>query len=135
MSFVYSTKKSFTKSFFLSKRFNEDRVTNVCRISSDGLRIVLYQAGGNHGVSIAPEPPELPLNGADHLFNYENLPSKHFKKYLYASRFIEMVQAKTPKVTFYSVKAKCQLMESRVDFEANFYEGEKLVKTIGETSN
>lgn len=42
-----------------------------------------------------------------------------------------MVQAKTPKVTFYSTRAKCQLMESRVDYEANFYGGEKIVKTIG----
>lgn len=112
-------------------RFREARVVNVCRISSDGLRIVLYQPGGNHGLPIAPQPPELPSNGTDHLFNYENLPTKHFKKYLYASRFIEMVQAKTPKVTFYSTKAKCQLMETRTDYEANFYEGEKIIKTFG----
>ena len=113
-------------------RFREDRVINVCRISPDGLRIVLYQPVGSHGLPIAPQPPELPTNGADHLFSYENLPVKHFKKYLYASRFIEMVQAKTPKVTFYSTKAKCQLMESRIDYEVNFYDGVKIVKTIGD---
>lgn len=43
-------------------------------------------------------------------------------------RFVNLVKAKTPKVTFYSDKAKCLLMENDPDpdFEACFYEGKKL---------
>lgn len=64
----------------------------------------------------------------DPIFNYENLPTKHWKKYIYASRFVQLVRAKTPKVTYYSREAKCQLMETLEDFEVHFYEGGKIVK-------
>ena len=111
----------------LNHRFHEERVVDVCRISADGLRIVLYHP--ETGQIVGTEPPALPTNGADHLFSHDNLPAKHWKKYLYAARFIEMVKAKTPKVTFYSSKAKSQLMESGRDFEANFYDGCKIVKS------
>lgn len=41
-------------------------------------------------------------------------------------RFIDLVRSKTPKVTMYTEKAKCMLMENSqpADFEATFYEGE-----------
>lgn len=65
----------------------------------------------------------------DTIYCYENLPNNHWKKYIYASRFIQLVRAKTPKVTFYSARAKCQLMETLEDIEMNFYEGGKIVKT------
>lgn len=71
---------------------------------------------------IKEEPPDLPLNGTNLIFSYENLPSKYWKKYMYASRFVQMVRAKTPKITYYSDKGKCQLMETLEDFEVNFYD-------------
>lgn len=108
-------------------RSHEERVNDVCRISNDGLRIVLYQP---KGVIAQDHPPELPIDGADHIYSYENLPQKHWKKYLYAHRFVQMVRAKTPKVTFYSEQAKCQLMEDLNDFEMNFYKGGKVLKNI-----
>lgn len=74
-------------------------------------------------------PPDLPESGADSIHSYENLPSKHQKKYVYASRFIQLVQAKTPKVTYYSAKGKCDLMENLQTFELSFYDGEKIVRT------
>lgn len=96
---------------------------DVCRISSDGLRFVLYHPDGGKGVPIEEEPPDLPPGGADSIFSYENLPEKHWKKYQYAARFVQMVKAKTPKITYYSEKAKCQLMETLEDYEASFYSG------------
>lgn len=74
-------------------------------------------------------PPDLPESGADSIYSYENLPSKHQKKYIYASRFIHLVRAKTPKITYYSSKAKCDLMENLETFEVSFYDGSKIVQT------
>jgi polo-like kinase 4 len=104
----------------------EEKITDVCRISSDGLRIILYQP---KATKVQDKPPKVPSNGADHIYSYDNLPEKHWKKYKYAHRFIQMVRAKTPKVTFYSELAKCQLMENLEDFEMCFYNGGKVTKT------
>lgn len=81
------------------------------------------------GLKIQDTPPDLPESGADSIYSYENLPSKHQKKYVYASRFIQLVRAKTPKVTYYSHKCKCDLMENLENFEVLFYDGEKIVRT------
>ena len=59
-------------------------------------------------------------------YAYPNLPDRYWKKYQYASRFIKLVSSKTPKVTMYTEKAKCVLMESLTDFEMMFYDGAKL---------
>jgi polo-like kinase 4 len=41
-----------------------------------------------------------------------------------------MVKAKTPKITYYSPQAKCQLMETLEDFELSFYQdGTKIVRS------
>lgn len=77
------------------------------------------------GVPVSSEPPPLPSGGTDFLFGYETLPDQHCRKYLYAVRFINLVRAKTPKVTFYSRLAKCQLMETGADYEAAFYDGKE----------
>lgn len=70
-------------------------------------------------------PPPVPENGADSIHSYENLPEIHWKKYIYAARFVSLVRAKTPKVTLYTELAKCTLMENSPDpdFEAVFYSG------------
>lgn len=114
------------------QKHGEERIIDVCRISSDGLRIVLYQPNNGKGVKVQDRPPKLPSNGADHMYSYENLPEKHWKKYMYAHRFVQMVKAKTPKVTFYSELAKCQLMENLEDFEMCFYDGGKVTKSGGQ---
>lgn len=98
-------------------------VCEVCRISPDGERIIIYEPDNGRGVLPGSVPPDLPPQGTDQIFNFQNLPEKHWKKYMYAFKFIELVRAKTPKITYYSDKAKCMLMESLVDFEACFYEG------------
>lgn len=101
----------------------EELVKEVCLISSDGLRIVIFEPGNGKGTKPLDKPPPIPQQGADAIYNYENLPEKHWKKYMYAARFVDLVRAKTPKVTYYSPKTKFQLMENLVDYEACFYEG------------
>jgi hypothetical protein len=61
-------------------------------------------------------------------FEISNLPQKYFKKYRYASRFINMVRCKTPKVIFYSPQSKCMLMENGMnpDIECFFYTGKRI---------
>lgn len=81
------------------------------------------------GSKIQDCPPDLPASGADAIYSYENLPSKHWKKYIYAFRFVQMVRGKTPKVTYYSSQAKCQLMETLEDFEVAFYDGTKIIQS------
>lgn len=110
---------------FLKKRgpFKKDVVCEVMRISADGLRIILYEPEGGKGIALEKEPPPHPSQGADKIYGIENLPEKHRKKYNYASKFIDLVRAKTPKVTYYTDKAKCFLMESLSDFEVCFYDG------------
>lgn len=110
----------------------KDVICEVMRISPDGLRIILYEPEGGRGLPPAQEPPPLPAQGADQIFSIENLPEKHWKKYMYAFKFVELVRAKTPKVTLYSDKAKCLLMENLLDFEVCFYEGGKVTRSTTE---
>lgn len=51
---------------------------------------------------------------------------------IYLFRFVNLLRAKTPKVTFYSEKAKCLLMENDPDpdFEVCFYEGKQLYSEV-----
>ncbi|KAK6620461.1 hypothetical protein RUM44_006862 [Polyplax serrata] len=105
---------------FIKRKGKEDRVTDCCRISKDGIRVVVYSVNK----PLRDKPPDLPELGTDGIYSYENLPQKHWKKYLYAARFVNLVKAKTPKITFYSDQAKCLLMEnSPEDFEVLFYSG------------
>lgn len=106
---------------------------DVLRISSDGLRIIMFQPNKGRGIRMQNNPPDIPTEGADHIYSYENLPEKHWKKYMYAHRFIQMVRAKTPKVTFYSEHGKCQLMESLDDFEMLLYKGGTVTKKKNST--
>ncbi|KAL1489274.1 hypothetical protein ABEB36_014204 [Hypothenemus hampei] len=111
----------------------KEMVCEIMRISPDGMRIVMYEPeGGAREAGSAQEPPPLPSQGADKIYSIENLPEKHWKKYMYAFKFVELVRAKTPKVTFYSNKAKCLLMENLIDFEVCFYEGGKVAQSSAE---
>nr|CAG4651703.1 EOG090X03P9 [Triops cancriformis] len=121
---------------FLRVKDGVEKIMDVCRISSDGIRIVLYQPGDGRGVVATNMPPPLPTCGADAIYSFENLPSQHFKKYLYAERFVSLVKAKTPKITLYSSQAKFLLMENgpNADAEACFYSGSKIAYSQGKFS-
>ncbi|KAH8258888.1 hypothetical protein KR038_012154 [Drosophila bunnanda] len=110
-------------------KLNEDRVTDICRISHDGRRIIIYQPDPGRGLPVREQPPELQIPSEDCIYNYECLPSKHWKKYVYAARFVGLVKSKTPKVTYFSAMGKCQLMETMTDFEIRFYSGAKLLRS------
>lgn len=97
-------------------------VRRVYRISADGLRIIKYEPGDGKGVPPSSHPPPLPLRSATQIYSFETLPKKEWSKYLYAAEFVEYVRGRTPKVTWFTDKAKCLLMENG-DFEANFYDG------------
>jgi polo-like kinase 4 len=98
----------------------------VCRISGDGLRIVLYKP--NTTAEIGSEPLPLSDQGADSMYSYENLPICHHRKYLYAFRFVKLVQAKTPKLTLYTQHSKCLFMENgpEPDCEVSFYNNKEI---------
>ncbi|XP_017840892.1 serine/threonine-protein kinase PLK4 [Drosophila busckii] len=108
--------------FLKSKgKMNEDRISDICRITSDGRHIRIYQ----------PDPGRSLATG-ECVYSYDNLPSKHWKKYIYAARFVSLVRSKTPKVTYFSKLAKCHLMENMSDFEMSYYSGAKLLKSPSE---
>ncbi|XP_034480295.1 serine/threonine-protein kinase PLK4 [Drosophila innubila] len=113
-------------------KMNEDRIIDVCRISNDGRRIIIYQPDPGRGLPIRDQPAENHLGSQDCTYDYENLPHKHWKKYVYAARFVGLVKSKTPKVTYFSTLAKCHLMENLADFEMNYYSGVKLTKSPSE---
>lgn len=105
----------------------EEQVVEICKISKDGMKIIIYTVDNKaRAVNVDHDPTP------DEVFTYHNLPQKHWKKYLYASRFVELVKAKTPKITLYTSLAKCQLMENGTDIDIFFYSGEKANFTVSE---
>ncbi|XP_076277413.1 polo like kinase SAK [Lasioglossum baleicum] len=116
---------------FIKRRNGVERVGEVCRISSDGLRVILYKPTTSTEVDSQPLP--LPARGADSIYSYENLPPRHHRKYLYAYRFIKLVKAKTSKITIYTHRSKCLFMENgpHPDCEVHFYNGVKVVRVDG----
>lgn len=86
------------------------------------------------GAKIQDYPQPMPLSMSTcSTYTYNNLPTQHWKKYMYAARFIELVRNKTPKVTLFTNLAKCQLMETLTEFEAYFYAGQKITKSSSNT--
>ncbi|KAI9593465.1 kinase-like domain-containing protein [Syncephalis fuscata] len=61
-------------------------------------------------------------------FTLDKLPAQYQRKYAYASRFVDLVRSRTPKITFFSSQAQCSLMENgpNADFEVQFYDGWKI---------
>ncbi|XP_013119238.2 serine/threonine-protein kinase PLK4 [Stomoxys calcitrans] len=113
-------------------KYNADRITDICWISSDGMSVIVYQPDSGRGLPISEQPPELPPFSSNSIFSYCTLPLKHHKKYAYAARFVDLVKSKTPKVTYYSTRAKFALMESLDDYETSFYDGSKITKSSRE---
>lgn len=69
------------------------------------------------------------------LINNFFVTEKYWKKYQYASKFVQLVKSKTPKVTLYTKYAKVMLMENspNADLEVCFYDGESNVETCDPT--
>ncbi|EDL35143.1 mCG142332, isoform CRA_c [Mus musculus] len=108
---------------------SEGYVKEVLQISSDGTMITVYYPNDGRGFPLADRPP-LPTDNISR-YSFDNLPEKYWRKYQYASRFIQLVRSKTPKITYFTRYAKCILMENSpgADFEVWFYDGAKIHKT------
>ncbi|ERE70969.1 serine/threonine-protein kinase PLK4-like isoform 1 [Cricetulus griseus] len=108
---------------------SEEHVKEVLQISSDGTMITVYYPNDGRGFPLANKPP-LPTDNISR-YSFDNLPEKYWRKYQYASRFIQSVRSKTPQITYFTRYAKCILMENSLDadFEVWFYNGAKIHKT------
>ncbi|EDO34707.1 predicted protein [Nematostella vectensis] len=111
---------------FLQQKGGQSIVTEVIRIASNGMKISVYQPSEAEKV-LGSEPP-LPPSAGNGSYLFPSLPSKYWKKYKYAAKFVQLVRKLTPKVTLYSKHAKCVLMENypHADFEVCFYNGAKV---------
>ncbi|XP_028994578.1 serine/threonine-protein kinase PLK4 [Betta splendens] len=107
----------------------QERVKEVLRISCDGSMVTIYQPNGGKGFPVLDCPPAPPEDIL--ICSYDDLPEKYWKKYQYASKFVQLVKSKTPKVTLYTKHAKVMLMENspHADLEVCFYDGAKTHKT------
>ncbi|XP_052791493.1 serine/threonine-protein kinase PLK4-like isoform X2 [Mya arenaria] len=108
---------------FVKQKHKEEKVVEVFVISNNGMQVSIYQPNNGKGVPVEDQPvalPKVPLKS----FTYSEVPEKYWKKYQYASRFVKLVRSKTPKVTLYTQRCKCMLMENgpEADFEAVFYD-------------
>ncbi|XP_077998709.1 serine/threonine-protein kinase PLK4-like [Glandiceps talaboti] len=112
---------------FVKSKEEEERVVEVHKISRDGLNITIFHPNKGKGLPVGEGPPS-PSTCTAKMFSYDNLPSKYWKKYQYAVKFVQLVRTKTAKVTLYSKDAKCMLMENmpQPDFEVCFYNGGKV---------
>ncbi|KAK5916766.1 hypothetical protein CgunFtcFv8_011716 [Champsocephalus gunnari] len=113
----------------LKSHSGQERVKEVLRISCDGSMVTIYQPNGGKGFPVLDCPPAPPEDIL--ICSYEDLPEKYWKKYQYASKFVQLVKSKTPKVTLYTKYAKVMLMENapNADLEVCFYDGAKTHKT------
>ncbi|KAF5923358.1 hypothetical protein HPG69_006527 [Diceros bicornis minor] len=114
----------------LLKEFtSQEYVKEVLQISSDGNMITIYYPNDGRGFPLADRPPS-PTDNISR-YSFDNLPEKYWRKYQYASRFVQLVRSKSPKITYFTRYAKCVLMENSpgADFEVWFYDGAKIHKT------
>ncbi|XP_051891784.1 serine/threonine-protein kinase PLK4 [Pristis pectinata] len=107
----------------------QERVREVLRISCDGNVIHIYHPYEGRGFPIDNRPPSPPEEVF--VYSFDDLPEIYWKKYQYASKFVQLVRSKTPKITLYTKHGKCMLMENgpQADAEVCFYDGAKVNKT------
>jgi len=116
---------------FLQTRDNHEYVIEVMHISPDGIKVTIFHPNGKIGVLLMETPQSVPSSAI--CYTFALLPEKYWKKYQYADKFVRLLKMKTPKLTLYSSRAKCSLMESGLeDFEALFYDGSRVHFTENE---
>ncbi|XP_040822962.1 serine/threonine-protein kinase PLK4 isoform X1 [Ochotona curzoniae] len=113
----------------LKEYSSQEFVKEVLQISSDGSMITVYYPNDGRGFPLADKPPS--PTGNINRYDFDSLPEKYWRKYQYASRFVQLVRSKSPKITYFTKYAKCVLMENSpgADFEVWFYDGTKIHKT------
>ncbi|XP_054156143.1 serine/threonine-protein kinase PLK4-like [Oppia nitens] len=68
------------------------------QVSPDGLNVVIASTGGSSGGGGCSGGQQ---QIKQKVYNYYSLPQNEWKKYNYAQKFVQLVRAKTPKVTVY----------------------------------
>ncbi|GIY64162.1 hypothetical protein CEXT_613031 [Caerostris extrusa] len=112
----------------LKTRNKQQFVSDVCIISTDGMEIKLYKP---KKIALQDCPPPLPTNSKEiKFYNFTNFPKTHWKMYLIAKTFVDILRARTPKLTFFGKNAKCIMMENSPDpdFKMDFYDGGSVKK-------
>lgn len=110
-------------------QYEDHFVVEVIRISKNGHTIQHYTPNNGQGVAVKDDPPANTQNCYCTEYTYDNLRQDYWKKYTYAAKFVQMVRAKTLKITYYSQLCKFQVMESLADFDAFFYTGLRITKS------
>lgn len=87
---------------FIHQSHGQDVVTEVLRISSNGMKILVYHPNGKDGEPLRSEPPPVQTSPDGH-YLFSNLPSKYWKKYKYAVNFVHLVRKLTPRVSCHLV--------------------------------
>ena len=82
---------------FLQKKNGEDFVVEVLLVSGDGIKVTQFHPNGRQGVELSDTPPALQSSTAVS-YAFSALPTKLWKKYRYAEKFVRLVKMKTPKV-------------------------------------
>ena len=82
---------------FLQKRNGGDYVVEVLLISGDGIKVTQFHPNGRQGIELSDTPPTLQSSTAVS-YAFSALPTKLWKKYQYAEKFVRLVKMKTPKV-------------------------------------
>ena len=93
---------------FLQKRNGDDYVIEVLLISGDGIKVTQFHPNGRQGIELADTPPTLQSSTAVS-YAFSALPTKLWKKYQYAEKFVRLVKMKTPKVFLNSEEIKSKL--------------------------
>ncbi|KFD54188.1 hypothetical protein M513_04965 [Trichuris suis] len=70
------------------------------KVSPDGRKIIAYQMNS-----------ESDGYASRQVFTFDTLPTKYWKTYQLAFNFVQLIRAKTPKVTLFCDEGKCHLME------------------------
>ena len=83
---------------FLQKKNGEDLVVEVLLISNDGIKVTQFHPHGRQGVLLSDAPPPIDSSSAVS-YAFSALPTKLWKKYQYAEKFVRLVKMKTPKVS------------------------------------
>ncbi|VDD82212.1 unnamed protein product [Mesocestoides corti] len=121
--------------FFDQKEAQEKLVIEVMGISSDGQEVVIYYPNAGRGVPPNMDSPVAACAGDSYrIYPLTQLPEKYWKKYQFVSKFINMAKAHTPKVTLYTPRAKCILMEKvepQADFELELLSDGSRVNCLG----
>lgn len=129
---------------FIIGPFSTERLSPISKstrslhmsINDEG-HVKLHFLKNNSTIEVTKNGDQIFINGEKQnatKCTFETLPSSHWKKYVYAWKFVELVKAKTPKIIFYSTNdrnsddntsiVKCCLMENS-DFEVSLQDNAK----------